>query len=162
MDLFDAIASRYSYRGSFTDSPVSRQDLEKIVQAGIRAPSACNQQIASFVIVDDPALLGEIAQIVDKPVCHTAKAMIACVADPRPVYADLRLPRKLCGSGGEHAAGHHRPGLCQRVARWCVADGRPRGPHRPAPRRSDRPDDPHSAAHRRARRARETAREIFL
>ena len=66
MDLFDAIANRYSYRGEFTDAPVPRADLEKIVQAGIQAPSACNEQVASFVIVDDPPLLRQIAEILGK------------------------------------------------------------------------------------------------
>ena len=102
MDLFDAIASRYSYRGQFTAAPVPRRDLEKIVQAGIQAPSACNQQIATFVIVDDPALLRQIAQIVDKPVCHSAKAMIACVADPRSVYANFSFAAEDCAAAVEN------------------------------------------------------------
>ena len=58
MDLFEAIARRYSYRGAFSDAPVLRKDLEKIVQAGIHAPSACNAQVATFVIVDDPKSCG--------------------------------------------------------------------------------------------------------
>lgn len=89
MDLFEAIAKRYSYRGEFTDAPVPREDLKKIVQAGIQAPSAKNEQVTSFVIVDDPERLGEIARIVDRPVCHTARAMIVCVSDPRPVFGQL-------------------------------------------------------------------------
>ena len=89
MDLFEAISKRYSYRGDFTDAPVSRADLEKIVQAGILAPSACNQQVTSFVIVDDTELLAEISQIVGRPVCKTAKAMIVCIADPRAVFKDM-------------------------------------------------------------------------
>lgn len=89
MDLFETIARRYSYRGDFTDAPVPRTDLRKIVQAGIHAPSACNQQVASFVIVDDPELLRQIADILGKSFCRSAKAMIACVTDPRPVYANF-------------------------------------------------------------------------
>ncbi|MBU4272093.1 MAG: nitroreductase family protein [Planctomycetes bacterium] len=89
MELFETIAKRYSYRGRFTDAPVPREDLERIVQAGIQAPSAKNEQVVTFVIVDDPALLGQIAEIVDKPVCRSAKAIIACVADPRPVFSGI-------------------------------------------------------------------------
>ena len=89
MELFEAISKRYSYRGDFSDAAVSREDLKKIVQAGIQAPSACNQQVTSFVIVDDADLLAEIAQIVGRPVCKTAKAMIVCIADPRPVFKDI-------------------------------------------------------------------------
>jgi nitroreductase len=102
MNLFDAINKRFSYRGDFTAAPVSRGDLEKIVQAGIQAPSACNEQVASFVIVDDPLLLGQIAQIVAKPVCHSAKAMIAVVGDPRPVYAKWSFVAEDCAAAVEN------------------------------------------------------------
>jgi nitroreductase len=89
MDLFDAIAKRHSYRGSFTDAPVPREDLIKIVQAGIQAPSGKNEQTTSFVVVDDPALIAQIADLFNRPVCSTARAMIACVVDPRPVLPSL-------------------------------------------------------------------------
>jgi nitroreductase len=102
MDLFAAIADRYSYRGAFTDAPVPRKDLEQIAQAGIQAPSACNEQVASFVIVDDPHLLGQIAEIMARPVCHSAKAMIACVADPRPVYAGVSFAAEDCAAAVEN------------------------------------------------------------
>jgi nitroreductase len=102
MDLFDAIARRYSYRGSFTDAPVPRKDLEQIVQAGIQAPSACNQQVTSYVIVDDPNLIGQIADVLGKPACATAKAMIACVGDPRPVYGSLSFMAEDCAAAVEN------------------------------------------------------------
>ena len=102
MELFEAIAKRYSFRGPFADVPVPREDLEKIVQAGIRAPSACNEQVVSFVIVDDPELLRQIAAMVNRPVCSTAKAMIACVADSRPVYHGLSFDREDCAAAVEN------------------------------------------------------------
>jgi nitroreductase len=102
MDLFDAIANRCSYRGNFTAATVPRKDLERIVQAGIQAPSACNQQVAAFVIVDDPSLLRQIAEIVDKSVCQSAKAMIVCVADPRPVYAKWSFAAEDCAASVEN------------------------------------------------------------
>jgi len=98
MDLFDAIANRYSYRGKFTDSPVLRKDLETIVAAGVHAPSACNEQVATFVIVDDKTLLRQIAEIIPKPVCQSAQAMIACVADPRAVYAGISFAGEDCAA----------------------------------------------------------------
>ena len=39
MDFFEAVDARYSYRGEYTDDPVSRDDLEKIIRAGLAAPS---------------------------------------------------------------------------------------------------------------------------
>ncbi len=102
MDVFEAIARRYSYRGPFTDAKIPRDDLRKIVQAGIQAPSACNEQVVSFVIVDDPALLRRIAEIVDRPVCATAKAIIACVADPRSVFQDISFAVEDCSAAAEN------------------------------------------------------------
>ena len=102
MDVFEAIEKRYSYRGDFTDAPVARQDLVKVVEAGIRAPSAKNEQVTSFVIVDDPQLLEQVAQIVDKPVCNTARAMIACVVDPRPVVGEISFGPEDCAAAVEN------------------------------------------------------------
>ena len=102
MDIFDAVAKRYSYRGELTDAPVPREDLIKIVLAGIHAPSGKNEQTTSFVIVDDPGVLRRIAEIVDKPVCHTAKAMIACVIDPRPVLGNISFAVEDCAAAVEN------------------------------------------------------------
>ena len=102
MEVFEAFSKRYSYRGEFTDAPVPREDLIKIVLAGIHAPSGKNEQTTSFVVVDDPQLLGQIAQIVDKPVCHAAKAMVVCVIDPRPVLGDLSFAAEDCAAAVEN------------------------------------------------------------
>jgi nitroreductase len=102
MDLFEAIARRYSYRGAFTDAPVPRKDLEKIVQAGIQAPSACNAQVVTVVIVDDAKLLGQIAAIMNRVPCDTAKAMIVCVTDPQPVYHTISFPAEDCAAAVEN------------------------------------------------------------
>ncbi len=83
MELFDAIARRASYRDSFTDSPVPRDHLVKIVDAGIRAPSGYNGQSTSFVIVTDPKIRSQIAELAGgSPALTTAQAIIAVVMDP--------------------------------------------------------------------------------
>jgi nitroreductase len=102
MDLFETIEKRYSYRGEFKPVAIPREHLQKILEAGIRAPSACNAQVVSFVAVDDPALLEQIAKAVDRPVCHTAKAMIICVTDPRPVYHEMSFAAEDCGAAVEN------------------------------------------------------------
>jgi len=102
MELSEAIARRYSCRGPFTDAPVPRDHLRTIVQAGIQAPSGKNEQVISFVIVDDPGLLRRVAQVLDRPVCNTAKAMIACVADPRPVFEGISFAAEDCSAAVEN------------------------------------------------------------
>ncbi|MFW6293749.1 MAG: nitroreductase family protein, partial [Spirochaetota bacterium] len=39
MDTIEAIRRRASYRGAYTDQPVPREDLERIAEAGLIAPS---------------------------------------------------------------------------------------------------------------------------
>jgi len=102
MDVFEAIAKRYSYRGPFIEARIPREDLRKIVQAGIQAPSGKNEQVTSFVIVDDPDLIRQIAQIVAKPVCETAQAFIVCVADSRPVFENIAFDAEDCAAAVEN------------------------------------------------------------
>lgn len=52
MELLDALRSRRSIR-KFTDEPVTRDQLNALVEAGCLAPSASNVQAWKFGIVDD-------------------------------------------------------------------------------------------------------------
>ncbi len=103
MDFFDAVVKRHSYRGEFEDRLVPREDLERIVDAGIRAPSGCNAQTTSFVIVDDPEKLNAIASLVeDRVYLRTAKAMILCVAEHKAVYGDMSFGVEDCAASVEN------------------------------------------------------------
>ncbi len=59
MDTFEAVNRRRSVR-KFLPEPVPREVLERIVAAGVEAPSGCNMQLREYVIVDDPALMDRI------------------------------------------------------------------------------------------------------
>jgi nitroreductase len=56
MELFDLIKTRRSVR-EFLKKPIPKEVLEKIVRAGIWAPSAMNRQPWRFVVVQDPKSL---------------------------------------------------------------------------------------------------------
>lgn len=88
MELFDAIEARASYRGAYLDTPVPRAHLEKIMAAGCAAPSGCNKQTASFIAVDDPALLAELKDIVTPRIGDTAPAWILVLTRPVVAYRD--------------------------------------------------------------------------
>ena len=51
-DTFSVIHSRKSVK-SFTGASVSKEDLDKIIRAGMAAPTAVNKQPWSFVVVTD-------------------------------------------------------------------------------------------------------------
>ena len=54
MDVFEAIQERRSIR-SYTDQPVDREKMEKILEAGRLAPSAKNCEPWHFIAVTDAA-----------------------------------------------------------------------------------------------------------
>ena len=55
MDVFDAIKSRRSIR-QFTDEPIGKDALERLLDAARWAPTASNQQRWRFVVVTSPSV----------------------------------------------------------------------------------------------------------
>lgn len=92
MDLFEAIARRYSHKAPFRTDPVPKEDLRRIVEAGMAAPSGLNGQSPEFIIVNEPATLRRIGEITGIDTLRTAPAMIVLVSNPRepaPGYSAL-------------------------------------------------------------------------
>ena len=56
MEFFDVIARRGSYRGEFEQFSIPQEELYRILDAGIRAPSGYNLQTATFYAVTDKLL----------------------------------------------------------------------------------------------------------
>jgi nitroreductase len=84
MEFFEVVAKRYSHKTAYDRATaVPAGDLEKIVTAGMLAPSASNRQSPEFVIVTDPALLDKIGAISDHVVLKTAPALIAILTKPK-------------------------------------------------------------------------------
>jgi nitroreductase len=59
-DVFSVIHSRKSVR-HFTGAQVSKADLEKIVKAGMAAPTAGNKQPWSFIVITERKTLDDLA-----------------------------------------------------------------------------------------------------
>jgi nitroreductase len=62
METWDAIRARRNVR-QYTQEPVPEADLNRIAEAGWRAPSAKNRQPWDFVIVTDPSQLKELSTV---------------------------------------------------------------------------------------------------
>ncbi|HTU95851.1 MAG TPA: nitroreductase family protein [Solirubrobacteraceae bacterium] len=62
METWNAIVSRRNVR-EFADRPIGDEDLDRILEAGRRAPSSRNWQPWEFVVVTDRAQLGELSQV---------------------------------------------------------------------------------------------------
>lgn len=82
MELFDAIYSRRSVR-KYTEGKIDRKELEKIIDAGIQAPSACNIQGWRFIVVDDSELLKKLTKMGAATFVKNAPQGILVVYDNR-------------------------------------------------------------------------------
>ena len=88
MNTLDTIAARHSYRGLYLNTPVPREQLLKILEAGCAAPSGCNKQTTSFIVVDDPELIAKLFTVIRKGLGKTAPAMICVLTQKIIAYRD--------------------------------------------------------------------------
>lgn len=86
--IIDTILSRYSYRGKYKSTPVPREDLITIMNAGLAAPSGCNKQTTSLIAVDDQSVLEKLHSVIQPPVGETAPAMICVLTQRINAYRD--------------------------------------------------------------------------
>lgn len=86
MNTLEAMAKRRCYRGRYLPSPVPREDLVKILEAGCHAPSGCNKQTTSFLAVDDPAVLEQLRAVMKPKLGETAPALICVLTRKRVCY----------------------------------------------------------------------------
>lgn len=95
MDFFELVYKRESVRG-YLDKPVEREKIEKIIEAGRVAPSACNAQPWKFVVVDDKEIVSEVAKKLYDPLVSginkfalTSPVFIVVVAESRNLASKM-------------------------------------------------------------------------
>jgi len=109
MDFADVLRNRRMVR-NYAPDPVPPAALERIVDAGLRAPSAGNSQGVGFVIVTDDATRAAIAHLADEeeyvavgfdPWISLAPAHIVITVSETAYRDRYREPDKLGPDGGE-------------------------------------------------------------
>src|SRR6266513_1174210 len=137
METWDAIRARRNVR-QYTGQPIAREDLERVCEAGRRAPSAGNGQPWNFVVVTDRAQLIELAKVWEPGGRHIGQAT-----------ANMMLAAADLGIGSGHSAVSDQQ-QAQRVlgfpdgylAVYLIGLGYPAGrPLRPLARPDRRPFD---------------------
>ena len=88
MNTIETIHNRRSYRGKYKDTPVPREDLVKIMEAGLSAPSGCNKQTTSLIAIDDKEVLDKVRSVVTPPIAETAPAAICVLTQRINAYRD--------------------------------------------------------------------------
>jgi len=81
--MLDTIFARRSIR-QYTSEPVSEEDIKKLLEAGMAAPSASNRKPWHFVVVTDRAKLNALAEKhpYGKMLAQAALAIAVC-GDPK-------------------------------------------------------------------------------
>jgi nitroreductase len=88
MDALQAITRRRSVR-KYTDEPVTREQLKKILDAGRLAPCGSNDRPCEFVVVTDPQQRRRIADLTDHgKFLAEAAACILVFARPGDWYVE--------------------------------------------------------------------------
>jgi nitroreductase len=83
VETWDAIRSRRNVR-SYTDHPIAQDALDRILEAGRRAPSSRNWQPWDFVVVTEREQLVELAKVWQAAlhVAHSAATIALVGAEP--------------------------------------------------------------------------------
>jgi nitroreductase len=67
MEYIDLIRTRESIRDYDPQKPVSKEILEKIMEAGRMSPSACNYQPWEFLVIQSPEMLEKVRACYHRP-----------------------------------------------------------------------------------------------
>ena len=86
MTAIEAIKERTSYRGGYKNIHVPREDLIKIMEAGLAAPSGCNTQTTSLIAVDDAEVLNKLRGVIEPEFVISAPAIICVLTQAIPAY----------------------------------------------------------------------------
>lgn len=159
MDTWDVIRARRNVR-SYDDRPIPADDLDRVLEAGRRAPSSRNQQRWDFVVVTDRSRLQDLAKVW-RGAGHVARSaatvgLVTTRSDDWSIAYDLGqvsmsmiLAAADLGIGSGHAAVRDQ-GLARRllgfphdhVLAWMIAFGYPADrPLRPIEHPDRRPFD---------------------
>lgn len=95
MEVAECIRNRRSVR-DFLNTPVEKEKVGQILEAGKQAPSAGNQQTWKFIVVREPGLRVQIANACVQQlwVGHAPVIIVVC--------ADMEKMKRFYGERGEH------------------------------------------------------------
>ncbi len=90
MDLLEGLQTRRSIR-TYTDQPVTREQLREIVRLGTMAPSGQNNQPWRFVTVRDRVVLARLANLTKySHIIEKAAACIVVFIDKTAMYHEVK------------------------------------------------------------------------
>lgn len=121
MEFFELVERRHSVR-SFTGEPVEQAAITRILKAALSAPSAKNTRSSSFMLVEEPELIGRIARMRDYGSAFVEKAPLVILVMGDQLRSDLwEVNAAISATYVQLAAQALELGSC-----WVHVAGRPR------------------------------------
>ena len=101
-DFKDIMLNRHSYRKFKTDVKISREEINKMLEEALSAPSACNLQSWHFVVCDDEEGKKKARSVMmpfNYPQTDTCSALIFVLGDTQSHYKYRDVWNKACENG---------------------------------------------------------------
>lgn len=92
VDVFEAVRTVLAVR-SFRDEPIPDEVVLKVVEAGRLSASARNRQPWHFVVVDDPELIGQMADVATSGPYISQAQVVVAVALEKTTWAESDVSR---------------------------------------------------------------------
>jgi len=91
MDIFKVIENRYSHKECFLPKPIPKEELDKIIKAGLTSPSGANAQSVHIVVLLDRDNIQPLYEIAKHPGLETAPAVLVLLTDNSKQQAHLNF-----------------------------------------------------------------------
>lgn len=95
--LFSELIQKRESCRAYKDTPVEREKLSALIEAGRIAPSACNSQPWHFVVVDEPSVVQEVGKSLQDKIMPINKFASSCPSFIVIVEGNANISSKLGG-----------------------------------------------------------------
>ncbi len=86
MDFFKAVEMRYSYRGEFLEEKLTEEQIRKILEAGIAAPTGMHITTTYYVAVTDADIIKALGECVPNTGMKTAPFVLVVLSEKKEEF----------------------------------------------------------------------------
>lgn len=102
MDTLEAIKTRYTYRGEFTERKLSDNEINTILEAAIAAPCGMHNYTTSFLAIKDSSIIKEISEVVPINSLKTTPFLLVVMIDKENPYDSMHFEEVNYGAAVEN------------------------------------------------------------
>jgi nitroreductase len=102
MNTLQAIKTRYTYRGEFTDRKLSDKEIKEILEAAIAAPCGMHNYTTSFVAITDEDIIKQISEVAPINGVKTAPFLLVVLTEKENSYDTMHFEEINYGAAVEN------------------------------------------------------------